>query len=214
MDSNQPVNVYISAASDLMAEREMLAQMIARLPVTLAWRILQSPLANEGLDLTALQGVDLHFLLMGMDIRAPIGLEWQLAHYAGRQTIPFLKQGVARTMAGQSFIRETRLSWQPFADVADLHRQARHRLINHLLSQQHRYALRPVELEQLHSLQAEAQAESPVVSEAGLEGEHQAAQSAVILSRERYQPSQGILIDDGPAEGSPPANPPQTGGWA
>ncbi len=48
---HRPVVIYISAAADLIAEREALAQMIAALPVTLAWRIIQTPLKAEPLGL-------------------------------------------------------------------------------------------------------------------------------------------------------------------
>jgi hypothetical protein len=198
MPGNRPVIIYISAASDLMVERETLARMIARLPVTLAWQIVQSPLEGEMLDLDALQGADLHLLLMGMDIRAPIGLEWRMAVYAGRQTIAFLKTNVARTMAGQSFVRETGVGWKPFSGPADLNRQAQQALIDHLLTYDSHYALTPVEVEQLQTLKAE-EASPTQTDPAGLE----AGRSAVILSRERYEPSEGILIGDADEETEP-----------
>ena len=191
MPNNRPVIIYISAASDLMVERETLARMIARLPVTLAWQIVQSPLEGEMLDLEALQAADLHLLLIGMDIRAPIGLEWHMAAYAGRQTVAFLKTDVARTLAGQSFVRETGIYWTPFKDPADLIRQAQQVLIDHLLKYDAPYALTPVEVEQLQALKAEDR--TPVQTDsAGSD----AGRSAVILSRERYEPSEGILIGD------------------
>ena len=49
--TNRPVTIYISAATELMAERESLARVIAQLPVTLPWRILQTPTGAEPLDL-------------------------------------------------------------------------------------------------------------------------------------------------------------------
>jgi len=54
MDANRPVIIYISAAPNLMAEREALARMIAELPVTLAWHIVQTPAEAEPLDLESL----------------------------------------------------------------------------------------------------------------------------------------------------------------
>ena len=68
MNHNQAVTIYISAASDLMAEREALARLIAELPVTLAWRIVQSPVEAEPIDTEALLNADLYFVLMGADI--------------------------------------------------------------------------------------------------------------------------------------------------
>ena len=188
METRQPVVIYLSAASDLMAERESLARMIAELPVTLAWRIVQSPLGNELLDLDALRQTDLHLLVMGGDIRAPIGQEWHTAHRAGRPVAAFLKRGVSRTPAGQAFVRDTQVTWQPFASPAGLSRHARQLLTEHLVRHAERYALSPVELQQLLKLQAaEDQAETAA------EG---AGRSAVILSRERFKPSDGVIIGE------------------
>lgn len=188
MEPSHPVIIYISAASDLMAERETLARMIAELPVTLAWRIFQSPLGNELLDLNAIRNADLHLLIMGGDIRAPVGQEWHTAYRAGRPVVAFLKRGVSRTPAGQTFVRDTQVIWQPFNSPAGLSRQVRQLLAEHLVRHAERYALSPVELQQLMKLQtAEDQAE------AAAEG---AGRSAVILSRERFRPSDGVIIGE------------------
>jgi hypothetical protein len=187
MEIHQPVVIYISAASDLMAERETLARMIAELPVTLVWRVIQSPLGQELLDLEALQTADLHLLLMGGDIRAPVGHEWYVVSRAGRPVTAFLKQGVSRTPAGQAFMRDTRVAWQPFSNPADLSRQVRRLLAGHLVHHAGRYALSPSEIEQLIILQREQS-----TAEAAAEG---AGRSAVILSRERFTPGEGVIID-------------------
>ncbi len=189
-NSSRPVIIYISAAADLMAEREALARMIAELPVTLAWRIIQTPLRAEPLELEAVAAADLYFLLMGSDIRAPVGLEWLTTQRAGRPVSAFLKQAVGRTPAGQVFINQTKVAWQPYTDAADLRRQARQILVNHLTRHALQYALTPAELEQLVALE-EAQAEPAQAA-----GGQEAGQSAVILSRERYMPSEGVIVDD------------------
>jgi hypothetical protein len=174
-----------------MAEREALARMIAALPVTLAWRVVQSPLHEaEVLHPEDLQAADLHILLMGSDIRAPIGLEWHLIRSTGRPSVAFLKRGIAHTPAGRVFIKEAGTSWRPFSDAADLSRRVQRILAEHLLRAALHYALTPVELEQLDNLlAAEPSAEG---SGQGQEAGH----SAVILSRERYEPRGGIIVDD------------------
>lgn len=188
-NSSRPVIVYISAASDLMAEREALARMIAGLPVTLPWRIIQTSTGAEPLDLESLQAADLYFLVMGSDIRAPVGLEWLTARRAQRTVNAFLKQGVGRTPAGQVFISQTKVVWQPFTDAADLSRQARQVLTKHLDRYAIQYALTPAELEQLAALPKSEEKKETI-------GGQEAAQSAVILSRERYTPSGGVIVDD------------------
>lgn len=74
-----------------MAEREALARLMAELPVTLPWHIVQTPSEAEPIDGEALPAADLHFLIMGADIHAPVGLELHIAQRAGRQVIGFLK---------------------------------------------------------------------------------------------------------------------------
>lgn len=185
-----PVTIYISAASDLTAERDALARMIADLPVTLAWRIAQTPGEGESLDREAAQAADLHLLVMGTDIRAPVGLEWALVKRAGRPTVAFLKQDVVRTPAGQVFVNQARLSWRRFTDTADLSRQVQRVLAEHLLRHAVQYALTPVEVEQLEALRA-AEADTEAEKPAGGEV---ADHSAVILSRERFVPSEGVAV--------------------
>jgi hypothetical protein len=188
--THQPVTIYISAASDLMAEREALARMIAELPVTLAWHILQTPIGDEQLDLAALRTTDLYLLVMGGDIRAPVGLEWHTAYQARQPVHAFLKRGVGRTPAGQVFIAQANVVWQPFRSPVDLSRQIRRLLAGRLLEQAVRYRLTPTEVEQLMQLQS-----ATTDSEQAVAG-GEAGRSAVILSRERFTPTEGVLVDD------------------
>jgi hypothetical protein len=51
MTDNRPVTIYVSASPNLMAEREALARMIAELPVTLVWHIVQTPLEAKPIDI-------------------------------------------------------------------------------------------------------------------------------------------------------------------
>lgn len=189
LNNYRPVTIYISAAADLMAEREALGRMIAGLPVTLAWRIVQTPLGVEPLDLEAVHQADLYLLILGSDIRAPVGLEWHTAYYGHRPIHAFLRRRVARTPAGQAFIRDTGADWQPFTDAADLRRQVERLLVEHLLRHAGRYALTPLELERLTHLQASGQDSEPSAGDEGT------GHSAVILSRERYMPNEGVIVE-------------------
>jgi hypothetical protein len=189
METNRPVTLYISAAADLMAEREALARMVAALPVTLAWRIAQTPVTGtDSLDLEALKNADLHFLVMASDIRAPVGLEWHIVSRAGQPSAAFLKRGVLRTPAGEVFIKGAGVTWQPFAEPADLARQVQRLVVEHLVRHALRYALTPDELARLQALPAAA------VSAEEASRAKEAGHSAVILSRERFEPSGGVVV--------------------
>jgi hypothetical protein len=191
MSTDQPTTIYISAASDLMAEREALARMIAALPVTLAWRIVQTPIAEvEPLDLEALGSADLYFLVMGSDIRAPVGLEWLMARRVRGSAAAYLKRGVPRTPAAQVFINDRSMVWQTFGDAADLSSQVQGVLTEHLVRHAIQYALTPNEIAALEALPASDTAMDQVGR-----GE-EAGHSAVILSRERFEPSGGVVVDE------------------
>lgn len=193
MRTNRPVTIYISAASELTAERDALARMIAELPVTLAWRILQTPAGSEPLDLEALAMADVYILVMGTDIRAPVGLEWDTARRTRRLSWVFLKRDIPRTPAGQVFINTVDHAWRSFSDAADLSQQVQRMLAEHFLQHAIRYALTPVEVEQLQSLRAEEEAvEQSAEPAAG------ADHSAVVLSRERFVPTEGTVITERP----------------
>lgn len=187
MSQENAVTLYISAASDLYVERDMLARMIAELPVSVVWRVLQTPLSSEPLNVEALQSANLHVLIIGSDIRAPVGLELR---HAQRPVVAFLKHDVARTPAGQVFINEARVDWRRFEDAHDLRRQVQRVVARHLLRHATAYALSPEEIERLEDLLS--------ADEAGSEQDEQeggAGDSAVILSRERFRPSEGVEID-------------------
>lgn len=185
--------LYISAAPDLQAERDILGRAVTEIPVTLAWRILQSPLRGTSPDLEAVAQADLHLLLLGGDIRAPIGLEWQAARRAGRLPALFLKQDALRTPAAHAFVRYLgeQFTWHAYKDSPDLRLQALKLIAGHILERTLYYALSPDELGRLTQWREELEAgKASTVDEApGGAGE-----SSLIFSRERYTPSQGVLI--------------------
>ena len=73
--------------------------------------------------------------------------------------------------------------------VAGLRRQARQILATHLTRHALQYALTPAELDHLAAL-----AEAPT-NESRETDSRDAGQSAVILSRERYTPGEGVIVD-------------------
>jgi hypothetical protein len=185
--------LYISAASDLALEREVLGRATTEIPTSLGWRITQTPVASEPLDLAAVAAADVHLLIMGGDIRAPVGAEWLAARHAGRLPTLFLKQDAHHTPAAQIFIRdlERYADWRPFDDAADLRRQVLALLTEHILNHASHYRLRPEEFEKLHAWrkQFETTDKKPVDKTRGGAGA-----SSVILSTERFTPSEGKLI--------------------
>ncbi|MBN1246196.1 MAG: hypothetical protein JXC32_00990 [Anaerolineae bacterium] len=186
---------YISAASDMAAEREILGRALAEVPVDLAWRVVQSPAGNGPVDLEAVIDADLHILVMGHDIRAPVGLEWQVARRHGRQPIAYLKTDVLRTPAGREFVRLVRevQAWTPFGDAASLRRDVLRTIAAYLLDRALTFALSPAEVARLRRWQDELEISTEAVDEETRGG---AGDSAILISRERFEPTGGIIIGE------------------
>ena len=184
---------YISAASDLGMEREILGRLVTEIPVDLAWRVVQSPTGNGPLDLEALLEADVHVVLLGTDIRAPVGLEWQMARRAGRRPTVLLKEETLRTPAAQEFVRlVSRVqSWDHFRDNVELRQKVLVALVDYLLAHGMRFALQPDELAKLRSWRAEVLSESGAVDETTRGG---TGDSSVVLSRKRFMPSDGVVL--------------------
>ena len=193
--------LYISAAPDLQPEREILGRAVAEMPVDLGWHIVQSPLRDDPVATDAVAAADVHLLLLGSDIRAPVGLEWQVARRAGRWPATFLKQDILRTPAAQEFVRFVEgplplgagagFWWRPFKDTADLRRQVLGLLARFLLDRADVYTLSPLERARLEDRRSELETAAP-------EGDNEvrggAGESGILLSHQRYVPSEGVLI--------------------
>lgn len=185
--------LYISASNDLLLERELLTRLVTELPVTLGWQIKLSPIRDKQVDQSFLIVSDLHLLLLGMDIRAPIGFEWYVSIEAGKQPILLRKTGISRTMAAENFIRtfSKYRSWADFSNLAELRIQALKYVGSAILDRSVYYKLNPQEYELLSQFIEEitGQQEKPIQNITGEIGEN-----SVILSRERFLPKNGVLI--------------------
>jgi hypothetical protein len=197
--------LYISAANDMEAERDLLARAVVALPVDLTWRIELSPRANDPVDQQAIAQAELHLLLLGSDIRAPIGLEWLVARRYGRSPVPLLQEGVSRTMAAEDFRRfiERQAEWRSFAGHAQLRQHVQRLLGRMILDRTAAYGLSADEVVQLQNW-LEAIDEAPGPDQEPLGG---AGDSSLIFSKERYEPSSGVLLRPGKADDKAESSP-------
>jgi len=106
--------------------------------------------------------------------------------------VAFLKQDVVRKPAGQVFVNQAGIEWHRFTDAADLSQQVQRILAEHLLHHATHYALTLTDVEQLEALRA---AEAGAAAEGPAERQ-EAGSSAVILSRERFVPREGVVVND------------------
>jgi len=189
----EKINLYISAAPDLASERDLLGKVVTEIPIDIGWWIIQTPIRGEPVDLDAVIKADIHLLLLGSDIRAPVGLEWLAATRAGHLPMLYLKGDINRTMAAEDFIRHLakRAAWHPFVSSTDLRRQVLKLHADHLLTQAFRYSLTTVEVDRLQTW-LKGVDESPEAK--AEEGRTVAGESSVILTSERYNPTGGVLL--------------------
>ena len=186
--------LYISAATDMEAERDILARSVIAIPVDLTWRIEQSPRGNAPIDQTLIATADMHLLLLGGDIRAPVGLEWIAARRVGRMPKPFLKIGASRTQAAEQFRRfiELQASWRPFASSTELQQAVQQLLARQIVDFAPTYGLSPDEIAQLYAWLTKTP--EPLSDDQSTPGG--AGDSSLVFSRERHEPSTGVLLED------------------
>lgn len=187
------LRLYISAAPDLRFERDLLARSITEIPTSLGWTIKQTPGSDRESDLDAVAGADVHLLMIGSDIQAPVGLEWAASRRAGNAVTLLYKASVPQTQAAQAFVRDLRKhgQWLAFDDAADLRTRALKLLADHLLAHVAHYELDVREAKALRDWRKTLD-DKPRKNVDDRRGG--AEESAVILTTERFTPSEGKLL--------------------
>lgn len=146
----EKLRIFVSATKDLEQERALVGRTLAELPVHVGAEIRRTP--AEGVDYDTLfeliSNVDRIYFLLGRDITAPFGAEWQLAIRLERTIIPYKLDGM-RTQAGREFLRIAHAPWKPFQNSRQLGQQIGLDLIDTLLHPENRYGLQLMEVEGL-----------------------------------------------------------------
>ena len=76
--------LFISAADDLSPEREIIGHLVTEIPVTLGWQINLSPTGKSLDNAQLVMDADFHLIVIGEDIRAPVGYEWHVSRRVGK----------------------------------------------------------------------------------------------------------------------------------
>jgi len=186
--------LYVSAAKDLVPERDLVGRCVTEIPVSLGWKISFSPLKEKQIDTNMIRQADIHILMLGQDIRAPIGYEWVLSRRVNRNPILFLKKKVPRTPAARDFIRTLKdfSIWHKYEDHTDLRHQILVMISKYILTNANIFALRSLEHEILTDWTKELEDGAPEQID---ETQGGAGESSVIISAERFVPKDGVLIN-------------------
>lgn len=152
----EKLRIFVSATKDLEQERALVGRILAELPVQVGTEIRRSPV--QGVDYDTLfemiSNVDRVYCLLGRDISAPFGAEWQLAMRLERSIVPFKLQGM-RTQAGREFLRIAHAPWKTFINNQHLGQQIGLALIDTFLHPENRYGLQLTEVERLRQSSVE-----------------------------------------------------------
>lgn len=190
------LRLFVSAGPDLEAERDIVGRAVARLPVSLGWTIKRTPKQGEPLApaLEAVRACDFYVLLLGTDIRAPVGLELITAQRTRKTTLAFLKEETARTPAARVFIRDAQVSWVPFHSGQELETSIQKALAQRILERAESYAISPVEWETLSALVEQPSYKETVEQKPGEASG--AAGGGVIIAPGRDLPPGGVLVGE------------------
>ncbi|MSP13851.1 MAG: hypothetical protein EXR62_12960 [Chloroflexi bacterium] len=186
--------LYLSISPDLRAERETLFQMIAHLPINVGFVIKTTPGGNEIPALDVLQRANSHIFILGGDIQAPMGIEWQVARGIGKQhnrSQLFVKD-IGHTLAAQAFLHHVEETWIHYKEPSELQNIIQPQIVEQVLDGQNRFGLTVAEIERLRDLQEKLKNSSPTPAEA-ISGKLSAG--GVIFAPGRDEPTGGVLVN-------------------
>lgn len=185
------LRLYVSTTLDLDAERAVIGRTVADLPVKLGIEIRRSPQLTPIYDevYERLANVDRVYFLLGNDITAPAGLEWDLAWRIDRRVLP-LRRSPKPTPAAQEFMRLSPAPWLDYRTSSDLARIVTLDLALILRQADNRYGITVREIEQLERTvrQLEKMQVAPAPDPGGADG------GGVLLDDGRREPLSGVLL--------------------
>lgn len=145
--------LFVSATRDLEDERAVVGHALTDLPLKIGAEIRRTPAGGAKYEdlYESIANVDRIYFLMGHDITAPAGAEWDLAWKLERNLLPLRVPG-PYSPAGQKFMRLLPMGWITFRSRAALQRIVTLDLIRLLAHPENRYGLTLLELEQLRTM--------------------------------------------------------------
>lgn len=184
--------LYVSISPDLGAEREVIGRALAALPVEVGWEVAYTPGPVEGPgDPRDAARADVYILVLGEDIRAPMGVEWEAARRARVTPLALLKDAPARTPAGQEFYRHAQADWTDYHTASEIGPKAQLALAQTLLDQAGRFRLSTPEYEALAERVKSLRAAQPSDEDDARSG---AGQGGVIFAPKREAGRGGTIV--------------------
>jgi hypothetical protein len=189
------VRLFVSATPDMEAELEAALQIVARLPLTIGWEIQRTPTRGKPLQpaLEAVAECDLYVFLLGRDIAAPAGVEWDLARRLGKQPLAYEKD-VLRFPAALAFRRDERVTWTPFGGRKELGELLQRALASHLRDRALHYGLSVEEYQALAALLETTQEKAAGPGQSLTEDRAAGAAAGGVILSPRDLPTGGVPV--------------------
>src|SRR4051794_34456348 len=145
--------LYVSITPDLGHEREIIGRAVAGLPVDLGWEVAYTPGPLDPTPADPFQAAHatVYLFVLGVDIRAPMGVEWTAARRAGLTPLTLLKD-VVHTPAAQDFTKTAQIEWTSFKTASEIAPRVQLALAQAVLSQAGQFRLTTPEWEALTQL--------------------------------------------------------------
>ncbi len=187
------LRLFVSATNDLESERAIIGRAVADLPVQIGIEIRRTPVGGARYDdiYELVANCDRVYFLMGRDITAPAGAEWQLAWQLERAVLP-LRRYAQLTPAAAAFMRNAPVDWRRVRSATELARIVTMDLNRILHHPANRYGLTVTEMELLaaHSERTRQRVVGQNDDPGGAEG------GGVLLDTGRREPLDGVAIGD------------------
>ena len=183
---SKAIDLYVSSSPELLAEREIVGQVVAGYPLTLGWQIDHTPLpgqvSTDHVDRVLV--CDVYAIILGQDFSAPMGAELRQARQKGVSPLAYRKKCM-RSPSSLDAVRNL-IEWRSFATPAGFRALLRRDLLQALLQQAIRLGLDLDELERLLDL-AQNDVERVTKGVDSTESRREAGHSGVILGREIWE---------------------------
>ena len=148
---DKELRLYVSASPEMGPECELLGQLLASMPKSIKWVIKRTPGRHQGgnPDVDALLESQFYLLLLGMDIMAPMGVEWRTAKGASLTTFAYRNMSTPPSPAAAHFSHYSAAEWQTYQTPREFIQYFEHALCERLIEGTPGYGLGLADIREL-----------------------------------------------------------------
>lgn len=134
---DKEISVYVSASQEMDAECERIGQLLAGITRTSRSTIRRTPSPHDAAnpDVDALVDSDFYIVILGTDLVAPMGVEWQAAQRAGVRTLGFRHAEASPSPAMIDFLRRTEFVWEDYRTPSEFVRVLEKTLLTRMIEE-------------------------------------------------------------------------------